>query len=236
MTMLLAAALVFLAMHLLVAGTRLRDTITTAIGEGVYLGVFSLASVAAIAWLAISYRAALASADNVVLFNLGSAVRDLAIPITLLAFLIGVPGLMMANPTAVGQLSAATRENSVRGVLRITRHPLLWGVALWSLFHLSTTGDVASVMLFGSLFILSVLGTFSIDAKRRRKLGEQWDAFARQTSNVPFAAIAAGRNVFNAREYFDWRFFAALAIFVVALFAHARVIGVSPFPGGWIPF
>src|SRR6266478_836388 len=113
----------------------------------------------------------------------------------------------------------------------MTRHPFLWGVALWSLFHACATGDLASVILFGSLFILSVSGTISIDAKRRRKMGEQWNGFANRTSNVPFAAIASGRNVFNAREYFDWRFFAALAIFVVALFAHAPVIGVSPFPG-----
>jgi uncharacterized membrane protein len=81
-----------------------------------------------------------------------------------------------------------------------------------------------------------VLGTISIDAKRQRKIGEQWKSFASRTSNIPFAAIVSGRNVFSAREYFDWRFFAALAIFVVALSAHARVIGVSPFPGGWIPF
>lgn len=236
MTLLWAAAVVFLAMHLLVAGTRVRDIITTAIGEGAYLGAFSLASVAAITWLAISYRTALASPDNVVLFTLGSAVRDLAIPVTLIAFLIGVPGLMTPNPTAVGQSGAAAKEDSVRGILRVTRHPFLWGVALWSLFHLSATGDLASLILFGTLFILSVLGTLSIDAKRARKLGEQWNAFASRTSNVPFAAIAAGRNVFNAREYFDWRFFVAIAIFLLVLFAHARVIGVSPFPGGWIPF
>lgn len=236
MMMLLAAALVFLAMHLLVAGTRLRDVITTAIGEGAYLGVFSLASVAAIAWLAISYRTGLASANNVELFDLGSVVRDLAIPVTLIAFLVGVPGLMMASPTAVGQSNMAARDDTVRGILRVTRHPFLWGVALWSLFHLSATGDLASVILFGSLFILSLLGTISIDAKRRRKMGEQWKSFASRTSNIPFAAIVSGRTVFNAREYFDWRFFVALAIFVVTLFAHARVIGVSPFPGGWIPF
>jgi uncharacterized membrane protein len=236
MTILLAAALVFLALHLLVAGTPLRDAITKTIGERAYLGLFSLASVAAITWLAISYRTALTSADNIALFDLGDAERGLAIPLTLIAFLIGVPGLLMANPTAVGQSGAATRENSVRGILRVTRHPFLWGVALWSLFHLSATGDLASVILFGSLCILSVLGTFSIDAKRRRKLGEQWNDFASRTSNLPFAAIFSGRNVFNVREYFDWRFFVALVVFVLVLFAHAHVIGVSPFPGGWIPF
>lgn len=236
MTLLLAAAVVFLALHLLIAGTRGRDIIVGAIGERAYLGLFSLASIAAIVWLAMTYRIAVASEANVQLFDLGSGVDNLAIPVLLVAFLLGVPGLLMPSPTSVGQIHALAKEGTVRGILRVTRHPFLWGVALWSAFHLSATGDAASVILFGTFLVLSVLGTFSIDLKRRRKLGEQWSAFAQQTSNIPFAAIASGRNTFQAREYFDWRLFASLAIFVVVLFAHARVIGVSPFPGGWAPF
>src|SRR5450755_281726 len=99
--MLIAAAAVFLAIHLLIAGTRLRDSLTGMIGEGAYLGLFSLASVAAIVWLAMSYNAAQAGTDNRQLYDLGRAVHDLAIPVVLIAFLIGVPGLMMPNPTAV---------------------------------------------------------------------------------------------------------------------------------------
>jgi uncharacterized membrane protein len=235
-TLLIAAALVFLALHLLIAGTRVRDAIVAAIGERAYLGLFSLASVGAIVWLAMSYRAALVSSSNVQLFDLGDGVDNLAIPVVLVAFLIGVPGLLMANPTSVGQSAAAAKEETVRGVLRITRHPFLWGVAIWSAFHFCATGDYASVVLFGTLFVLSLLGTASIDAKRQRKLGEQWGGFAQRTSNLPFAAIAAGRNSFQAREYFDWRFLVAFALFLVVLFAHARIIGVSPFPGGWRPF
>ena len=235
MTMLIAAAAVFLAIHLLIAGTRLRDTLTGAIGEGAYLGLFSLTSIGVIVWLVISYNTAQTAADNRQLFYLGKAVHDLAIPVVLLAFLIGVPGLMMRSPTAVGQAAAANEEN-VRGILRVTRHPFLWGVAIWSAYHLAANGDLASVLLFGTFFVLALFGTFSIDAKRKRKLGEQWNTFARRTSNIPFAAIVSGRTSFQPREYFDWRFFVALLIFIVALFAHARVIGASPFPGGWIPF
>ena len=44
MTNLIAAALAFLLLHLLVSGTRLRDTITGMIGEGPYMGLFSLAT------------------------------------------------------------------------------------------------------------------------------------------------------------------------------------------------
>jgi uncharacterized membrane protein len=81
-----------------------------------------------------------------------------------------------------------------RGIVRITRHPFLWGVALWALVHLIVNGDLASLIVFGSLFVLALGGTASIDAKRRRIFGEDWSRFAQTTSNVPFAAILAGRN------------------------------------------
>jgi len=236
MTMLMAAAAVFLGIHLLIAGTRVRDGIVGVIGENAYLALFSLASLAVIVWLALSYSIAQASGDDPVLWSTATAVRHMAIPIVLLAFLIGVPGLMMLNPTAVGMSGVAKKNDAVRGILRVTRHPFLWGVVIWSAFHLSANGDEASVILFGSLFALALFGTFSIDAKRRRALGPEWNGFAAKTSNVPFAAIFAGRNRFDAREYFDWRFFVAIAIFAIVLLFHARVIGVSPFPSGWRPF
>jgi uncharacterized membrane protein len=236
MSLLFAAAAVFLGIHLLISGTRVRDAITGTIGEGPYLGLFSLASVGGIAWLAISYNAASSGGDDRLVYDLGRAAHDLALPLVLVAFLIGVPGLLMPNPTSVRQESALTKDDTVHGILRVTRHPFLWGVALWSAVHLAVNGDLASVVLFGTFLVLAILGTLSIDAKRRRKLGTQWEAFAGKTSNVPFAAILAGRNRFSAREYFDWRFAAAVAIFAVALFAHARVVGVSPFPNGWVPF
>lgn len=239
MQMLVAAAVVFLAIHFLVSGTRLRDAITGTIGEGAYLGLFSLASVGAIVWLAMSYNASSAapgSASDPILYSPGVAVRHLALPIVLLAFLIGVPGLLTPNPTSVRQEGAASKDETVRGILRVTRHPFLWGVAIWSAFHLAANGDEASVVLFGTFLLTAVLGTFSIDAKRRRKLGAAWNGFAGRTSNIPFAAIVSGRNSFQAREYFDWRFFATILVFSAILVSHARMFGVSPFPNGWRPF
>ena len=236
MTILILAAAVFLGIHLLIAGTPVRDGIVGAIGENAYLGLFSLLSLGVIVWLVIAYNAAQASGDDPVLYATGVGVQHLGMPIVLLAFLIGVPGLMMANPTAVMMSKTATKSDAVRGILRVTRHPFLWGVVIWSAFHLAANGDEASVILFGTFFLLALLGTYSIDAKRQRKLGAVWQGFAAKTSNVPFAAIIAGRNRFEPREYFDWRFIAAIAIFTIALVSHAHVIGVSPFPNGWRPF
>jgi uncharacterized membrane protein len=236
MPMLIAAALVFLGIHFLISGTRLRDRITAVTGERPYLGLFSLASLAAIFWLATSYNAAAKSDANRVLYNLGVGVRDAAIPVIALAFFLGVQGLLAPNPTSVQQERVAAQEGTIRGVLRITRHPFLWGVVIWSAFHVAANGDLASVIFFGTFLVLAFFGTFSIDAKRRRKLGPAWDTFAAQTSNIPFAAVIGGRNGLNIDESFQWRFWAAMAIFLAVLFAHARLFHASPFPNGWVPF
>jgi len=236
MAILILASLIFLAIHLVISGTRLRDSLTGAIGEGAYLGLFSLASIGVIIWMAIAYNRTQAGGDDPLLYATGIGVRHMAIPVVLLAFLIGVPGLLSPNPTSVRQEGAAAKGETVRGILRVTRHPFLWGVAIWSAFHLAANGDEASVVFFGTFFVLAVLGTFSIDAKRRRKLGSGWDSFASRTSNIPFGAILARRNTFSAREYFDWRFFVAILAFSAVLLAHARIFGVSPFPTGWRPF
>jgi uncharacterized membrane protein len=234
MTLLIAAAAVFLAIHLLIAGTRVRDGITRTIGEGPYLGLFSLASLGVIVWLAIAYKAAQRGEDPL-LYDLGPGVKHLGIPVVALAFLLGVQGLFMPNPTSLRQEGSAAKPDTIRGVLRITRHPFLWGVAIWSAFHLSANGDEASVIFFGTFFVLSILGTFSIDAKRRRKMGEAWAAFAAKTSNIPFAAAITGRNSLKLGESFGWRFWVAALLFVTVLFAHAHIFGVSPFPGGVVP-
>ena len=88
----------------------------------------------------------------------------------------------------------ARGDDLARGIVRITRHPFLWGVALWALVHVVMNGTLAALVFFGSLLLLAVGGTASIDAKRRRRLGNAWQGFSAVTSNVPFAAVAAGRN------------------------------------------
>ena len=232
MGMLIAAAAVFLGIHLLVAGTRARDAVTGTIGENAYMGLFSLASLGGIVWLVVAYNGAQAGGENELVCDLGVGVRHLAPLVVLLAFLLAVPGLLLPNPTSVRQEGAAARADAVKGVLAITRHPFLWGVALWAAMHLLANGDAASVLFFGTFLVLALLGTFSIDAKRRRKLGAAWDGFAARTSNLPFAALASGRAKLKWREILDWRLAVAVVLYLALLFGHQSLMGVSPFATG----
>ncbi len=225
--MLALAGFLFLALHLGVSGTRLRDTVVGMIGEGPYMGLFSLASLAGIVWLSTAYNAA--SAESYVetwgqLANL----HILASVIMLFAFLIGVPGILTPSPTGVGGEGQLDQEEPAKGMTRITRHPFLWGTLLWALAHLMVNGDLASLLMFGTFIILTYFGTLSIDAKRQRKLGDKWDAFAAKTSNVPFMAIAQGRNSLNIGEIGWWRIAVALILYLVFFGAHGWMFGVMP--------
>ena len=48
-------------------------------------------------------------------------------------------------------------------------------------------GDAASLVLFGSLFVLVLDGMSSIDAKRKKACGEDWERFA--AAPVAYAAF-----------------------------------------------
>src|SRR3954471_8640604 len=173
---LIAAALFFLLLHLLVSGTRLRDGLIARIGLGPYMSGFVVASIAGLAWLGFAFAQGRGEEWNSAYWTLTPLTRPIQIVLQLVAMLMIVAGLATPNPTSVRQEGALERPDVVRGMLRITRHPFLWGVAIWAFGHLLVNGDRASIVLFGSLLALAVFGTFSIDAKRRRALGSTWDA------------------------------------------------------------
>ncbi|MDP1632987.1 MAG: NnrU family protein [Caulobacter sp.] len=226
MTTLIAAAAFFVLLHLLVSGTALRGAIVKVTGEGAFMGLFSLASVAGIVWLSMAY--AQARGMGPVYWDLGPGARHAALALMLLALLLVVPGLTTPNPTSVKQEGSLDKPDVIKGMLRISRHPFLWGVAVWGGAHLLANGDEPSLILFGSLLALAVLGTASIDAKRKKALGDKWTAFASQTSSLPFAAILTGRQTLSISEIGWWRILLALVVWAALVWAHPMLFGVSP--------
>lgn len=220
------AALAFIGIHLGVSGSSLRTALVSRLGLGAYMIGFSVASVAAMVWLVSAYNAA----DYHLTWGRLEWWKPFAIALMLPAFVLVVVGLATPkNPTAVGQ--EAQINQPATGMLRITRHPFLVGSALWAAVHLVGNGDLASTLFFASLLIVAAAGTVSIDAKRRQALGAPaWDAFARQTSIIPFGAIVSGRNHLSLAEIGWWRLALGILAYVLFLGGHKHIVGVSPFP------
>jgi uncharacterized membrane protein len=224
MAELVAAAAFFLGIHVFISGTALRDLIVARLGERGFLGFFSLLSIAGLGWLIWSYG----RAPYVELWTPAAALRPLVLLLVLAAFLLVVTGLTTPSPTVVGGEAQLDRDEPAAGILRVTRHPFLWGVTAWAFAHLLANGDAASLVLFGSLLLLALVGPFSIDRKRARRLGERWERFAARTSSVPFAAIAGGRSSLDVAAIGWWRIGLALLLYVVFLFLHRPLFGVAP--------
>jgi len=209
-----------------ISGTRLRDRLVAQIGEQGFRGFFSLLSLIGMVWMVWAYG----HAPSIDLWGKAHAFRALSLGLVLLAFFFIGVGLTTPSPTAVGGEAQLDQAEPARGILRVTRHPFLWGVALWAFTHLILNGDVASFVLFGALLGLALIGPLSIDAKRQRAFGGKWGRFAAVTSNVPFAAIIEGRNVLKLEEVGMWQIGFAVVLYVILLVSHRWLFGVSPLP------
>ena len=219
------SALAFIGIHIGVSGTTARDRIVRAIGLNGYMVAFSVASLAALIWLIGSYK----DAPYLETWGMLQSWKPVMLALMLPAFLLVVLGLSTPNPTSVAQEGLVAQPP--RGIVQVTRHPFLMGVALWSALHLVGNGDWASSLFFGAMLVVSVAGPWSIDAKRRRVLGgPAWDMFARRTSVLPFAAILAGRARMDVPGIGVWRLGAGTAAYALMLGGHLHLIGVNPFP------
>ncbi len=234
MTGLVLAALGFLAIHLGISGTRLRSDLVARIGEGPYMGLYSLASLGFIVWLSSSYNDALTHPSQQTFWSVPLGAAHAMSLVNLVAVLFVVIGMTTPSVTSVQAGPLAIPNPVPKGIQRITRHPFLWGVMLWAIAHLVTNGDTASLILFGSFIVLTAMGTRSIDQKRAKSLGPAWDLYARQTSNVPFAAIIQGRSSLGLGEIGWWQWLAGIAVYAALFFGHMTIFGVSPIPG-WVP-
>ncbi|KAF0173727.1 MAG: NnrU family protein [Hyphomonadaceae bacterium] len=231
MTMFAAALAAFILLHIGVSATPLRGALVRGIGEGPYRGLFSLASAGALAWMIFAYAAARAAPDNPTLWISPAWTRHVAATLVLLGFLLAVAGLLTPGPTLAGFEGALKKPDAAKGILRVTRHPFLWGVALWGVGHLFANGEGTSVMLFGGLAVMSLLGTRSIDRKSAARMPAEWAPFRDATSNVPFAAILKGRNRLAVGEM-AIPLLAALAAFGAMVWFHRVLFGVAPFAFG----
>jgi uncharacterized membrane protein len=217
------AAVAFLATHY-IASTPLRAALVRSLGEPPYLGAYSLLSFLTLGWMIYAYGHAplvpLWKAPGLTLLP------PLVMPYALILIACGVMG---RNPTAVRQEGALKSGEPARGILRVTRHPMMWGFALWAAAHLIARGDAASLIFFGDFLVLALSGTVLIDARKAAALGEDWTRFAAVTSNIPFAAIIEGRNHFGLAEIGWAKILTGLALYGVLFALHATVFGARPY-------
>ncbi len=208
---LVIATAAFLATHF-VTSTPLRPRLVAAMGEWPYRGIYSLVAFATLGWMIWAYTGASRE-------PLWIGVRQIPYVVMPLVFILLACGYWR-NPTMVGADKLLKSEDPARGMIRITRHPIMWALMLWAASHIIARGDVRSVVFFGGFLALAGLGTILMDARKERALGQDWARFSSVTSNPPFVAIAQGRNRIVWREIGWLRPLAGLLVFLGVLAVH----------------
>ncbi|MGD9967293.1 MAG: NnrU family protein [Hyphomonadaceae bacterium] len=222
----------FVLIHVGIAATGVRAALVRGIGEGPYRGVFSLVSAALLAWLIIGFGDMRADPFDPLKHALWTPPDWLGWPARALVIFgvsLAFTGILTPGPTLAGfEKKGLARPEPAQGVLRITRHPFLWGVALWAAGHLLVNGERFALMLFGALGVMVLLGSRSIDRKGAARDAEAWSRFEQATSNVPFMAITQGRNRLDLGEI-GWRGLAGVAIALAIALLHGRLFGAAAF-------
>ena len=223
----LLAGAALLLTHIGISGTRVRDHLVAVLGEPAYLGLFSLLTLVTMGGLIWAYGAA-PRFDYLWFPSLALNWVPKLLLWPALVLLVG--GFMVRNPSAVGQghllADAKARTAAATGVNRITRHPFQWSVILWAGSHLIANGDTVSVVFFSTFVLLSLLGSFSLDAKKARRLGVDWHSYANLTSNIPFAAILRGNNRLVGSELLLPALVAS-ALYAALYIGHPWIAGVE---------
>lgn len=143
MNLLILGIAVFIGVHLLPCFVSLRQAIIARLGIGPYKGLFSLLSLVGLALIVMGkYRA-----DFQLLWQPPAWGRDVA---------------LVLLPPAFVLLAAAFMPTNIK---RSTRHPMLWGVLLWSVAHLLANGDRAGLLIFGSFGVYAVLDMLSANQR-----------------------------------------------------------------------
>ncbi|TNC73272.1 NnrU family protein [Rubellimicrobium roseum] len=224
MTGFAAAYAAFLLTHFVPTRPAIRERLVGAMGRRAWFSLYGLISLAVTAWVIW----AAGRAPYVELWPQLPWTRwvpNVALPLaTALAF-CGLPG----RTVTLGGPRQPRLDPSRPGFAAVTRHPLLWVLALWSGAHLFPNGDLAHVLLFGGFLLMALAAMPAFDARAARALGLESPAYFAATATLSLRPLGSP-GWWRANATLGRRFVLSLGVWLLLLVLHPHVIGVSPLP------
>lgn len=208
----------FFLTHWLPVRPPLRPWLQARLGQAGFTLSYSALSLAVLAWL----LSASGRAPYVHLWDWAPwqnmAVLAAMLPVCLLlALAIGRP-----NPFSVGGARNADYNPDRPGIARLTRHPLLFALALWAAAHILPNGDLAHVILFGAFAIFALAGGWLVDRRKRRASPSSWGELeARRRAASFFPSPGSWVNVVLRGAF-------GVGIYASIIWLHPWLFGVDP--------
>lgn len=181
----LALWLAFAGSHMLLSSLPVRERLVARLGQGPFLGLYSLLSFVFFVPLVWTYFANKHAGPLLWSIPVGPVLRWTLYAGMAVAYVLIVAGLVRPSPAAV-----MPGDPTPRGAQRITRHPLLMGLGLFGLMHLVPNGNAADVAFFGGFPIFAVVGCRHQDQRKLAMGTPGFAAFHRETPFLPFTGSA----------------------------------------------
>ena len=180
--------LAFAATHMGMSSRRWRPRLVAALGDRAFQGVYSLIALAIFVPLVVVYFEHKHAGAPLWFLGALPGMRYAMYAGMALAFVLLVGGLARPSPT-----SMQAGRPDVRGVLRVTRHPVFMAAGLFGLLHL-LVASVSSTELafFGGFPLFAVLGSRHQDARKLASGSAEFRRFHAETSLLPDPRGLAG--------------------------------------------
>lgn len=208
---LLLSAIAFVGTHFLLSHP-LRGPLARAMGERAFQGLYSIIALITFGGMIYFYRAC---GREPPLWDVGEAGWIAATILMLIGSILFV-GSFAGNPALPGV--RMTRGLEPKGVFAITRHPMMWGFALWAIVHLMVIAMPKALVFDGAIILLALAGAAGQDRKKAGLMGERWHEWTAQTAFVPFTRGVANPGVIAL--------VGGTLLFLIATWAHPVPAGI----------
>lgn len=176
---LIAANVAFVGTHFAMSHP-LRAPMVKALGAGGFQGVYTVVSFATLAWVYFAFTAA-PPAD---LPGSGEVGWIAATIITLPAMIL-LAGSFMGNPALPTPMAETQARAEPKGVFKVTRHPMMWGIGLWAASHIVLFWSTRTLVTALAMGVLALVGAKFQDAKKEVLMGAAWAEWESKTSYWP---------------------------------------------------
>jgi len=182
------ASLLFVGSHFLMSHP-LRAILVGRFGANGFMAAYSAISLVTFMWMIIAFGRA-PKGDG--LWLVGDLIWFVASVLTLVAAVL-FAGSFIRNPSLPGVPDALAAQ-APSGVFKATRHPMMWGFALWGAGHILVAPRIDNFIFAGSLVFLALAGSKAQEIKKRNLMGGQWAKWLRRTHFFvrPAALLRAG--------------------------------------------
>ncbi|KAF6003929.1 hypothetical protein F1559_004009 [Cyanidiococcus yangmingshanensis] len=207
-------------------GAAIRVSVARLIGERLYRIIFALVSLplagVTVAYFLVHRRDGMAFVWlQEQLPSLVPHFHEVIWLMSAISFLFLYPATLdLAQVAAIARPTVRLYEN---GIIRITRHPQLWGQVLWCLAHCAWIGSSMSITISCALIGHHFVAAWHGDRRLEHRFGTlTWQAFADRASLWPFWSIVQGKQSLREalREMYRPAYLGVLVFVYAAYSAH----------------